>query len=76
MTEGLGPRAGAEVSHGRGVAPAALESTTQSEEGSFGWVCLPWVTSAVKEKDKDSILMPVSRKTHTHMFSTPAINTE
>lgn len=33
MTEGQGPRAGVEVSHGRGLAPAALETTKESEEG-------------------------------------------
>lgn len=34
MTEGLGPRAGAEVSHGRGLALEALETTKQSEKGA------------------------------------------
>lgn len=55
------------------------ETTTQSEKEvgvlGPGWLCLPWVTPAVKEKDKDGVLMSHPERGNRHTFCALAINT-
>lgn len=76
---GAKSRCGGERGQRDDASNSGDHETTQSEKGvgvlDSGWLCLPWVTPAVKEEDKDGVLMSHLERGNRHTFCALAINT-